>query len=122
MTRTKSLFRCLPIEGVYKKAVFTAYQVSGFFANNCVLLVSNYCTKQMAENCDSLQTYKTFKKGGDKYCKKRVFNMLSEGSLKDLKNSLKGVTNLAFACPSYIVKRIFPERTSVFVFLCSSKQ
>ena len=65
---------------------------------------------------------KLLQKEGINGCKKRVFNMLSEGSLKDLKNSLKGVTNLAFACPSYIVKRIFPERTSVFVFLCSSKQ
>ena len=30
MTRTKSIFRCLQIEGVYKKAVFTAYHVRGF--------------------------------------------------------------------------------------------
>ena len=64
---------------------------------------------------------KLFQKEGINGCKKRVFNMLSEGSFKDLKNILKGVTILAFACPSYIVKRFFSERTSVFEFLCSSK-
>ena len=50
---------------------------------------------------------KLFQKEWINGCKKRVFNMLSEGSFKYLKNILKGVTILAFACPSYIVKRFF---------------
>lgn len=52
---------------------------------------------------------KLFQKEGINGCKKRVFYMLSEGSFKELKNILKGVTILALACPSYIVKRKFPK-------------
>ena len=77
MTRTKSHFRCLPIEGVYKKAGFTAYQVRGSFASDCVLLVCNSCTNGMLENCNRLQILKTLQKRGGENPK---IPAISEGS------------------------------------------
>ena len=64
MTRTKSNFRCLQIEEVYKKAVFTAYQVRGSFAKKICPNGRCFCTNGRLENCDTLQTLKYFSKEG----------------------------------------------------------
>ena len=84
---------------MYKKAVFTAYQVGGSFTKRYVLPAG---ISVQTDGLKIVMHYKLTIFSQKREVKTREFP-------QEVKGVFEGVTSLVFACPSYIVKRVFSE-------------